>query len=166
MRRKVILIVLFVSVCSLLMASSATRSPANLTGEDMKDNAVTADVFKDYDVTMVNIFTTWCGYCINEMPDLNKLYSQLPENANLIGICADAYEKPDDLEAIVDYFELKFPVLKMTDDQVDKIYNVLGYPTTIFVDKNGKLLDVITGAPKNPLKDYGSKINSLLGKTK
>ena len=148
------------------MASSATRSPANLTGEDMKDNAVTADVFKDYDVTMVNIFTTWCGYCINEMPDLNKLYSQLPENANLIGICADAYEKPDDLEAIVDYFELKFPVLKMTDDQVDKIYNVLGYPTTIFVDKNGKLLDVITGAPKNPLKDYGSKINSLLGKTK
>ena len=148
------------------MASSATRSPANLNGEDMKGNAVTADVFKDYDVTMVNIFTTWCGYCIEEMPELNTLYSQLPENANLIGICADAYEKPDDLEAIVDYFELKFPVLKMTDDQVDKIYNVLGYPTTIFVDKNGKLLDVITGAPKNPLKDYGSKINSLLGKTK
>ena len=148
------------------MASSATRSPANLTGEDMKGNAVTADVFKDYDVTMINIFTTWCGYCIEEMPELNTLYSQLPKKANLIGICADAYEKPDDLEAIVDYFELKFPVLKMTDDQVDKIYNVLGYPTTIFVDKNGKLLDVITGAPKNPLKDYGAKINSLLGKIK
>ena len=148
------------------MASSATRSPANLTGEDMKGNAVTADVFKDYDVTMINIFTTWCGYCIEEMPELNTLYSQLPKKANLIGICADAYEKPDDLVAIVDYFELKFPVLKMTDDQVDKIYNVLGYPTTIFVDKNGKLLDVITGAPKNPLKDYGTKINSLLGKIK
>ena len=160
------LIILFVSVCSLLMASSATRSPANLTGEDMKGNAVSADIFKDYDVTMINIFTTWCGYCIEEMPELNTLYSQLPKKANLIGICADAYEKPDDLVAIVDYFELKFPVLKMTDDQVDKIYNVLGYPTTIFVDKNGKLLDVITGAPKNPLKDYGSKINSLLGKTK
>ena len=148
------------------MASSATRSPANLTGEDMKGNAVSADIFKDYDVTMINIFTTWCGYCIEEMPELNTLYSQLPKKANLIGICADAYEKPDDLVAIVDYFELKFPVLKMTDDQVDKIYNVLGYPTTIFVDKNGKLLDVITGAPKNPLKDYGSKINSLLGKIK
>ena len=148
------------------MASSATRSPVNLTGEDMKGNAVTADVFKDYDVTMINIFTTWCGYCIEEMPELNTLYSQLPKKANLIGICADAYEKPDDLVAIVDYFELKFPVLKMTDDQVDKIYNVLGYPTTIFVDKNGKLLDVITGAPKNPLKDYGTKINSLLGKIK
>ena len=132
----------------------------------MKGNAVTADVFKDYDVTMINIFTTWCGYCIEEMPELNTLYSQLPKKANLIGICADAYEKPDDLVAIVDYFELKFPVLKMTDDQVDKIYNVLGYPTTIFVDKNGKLLDVITGAPKNPIKDYGSKINSLLGKIK
>ena len=132
----------------------------------MKGNAVSADIFKDYDVTMINIFTTWCGYCIEEMPELNTLYSQLPKKANLIGICADAYEKPDDLVAIVDYFELKFPVLKMTDDQVDKIYNVLGYPTTIFVDKNGKLLDVITGAPKNPLKDYGSKINSLLGKIK
>ena len=148
------------------MASSANRSPANLTGEDMKGNAVTADVFKDYDVTMINIFTTWCGYCIEEMPEINTLYSQLPKKANLIGICADAYEKPDDLVAIVDYFELKFPVLKMTDDQVDKIYNVIGYPTTICVDKNGNLLDVITGAPKNPLKEYGDKINSLLGKTK
>lgn len=148
------------------MASSATRTPANLTGEDMKGKAVTADVFKDYDVTMVNIFTTWCGYCIDEMPELNKLYSQLPKNANIIGICADAYEKPDDLVAIVDYFELKFPVVKMTDQQVDQIYNVIGYPTTIFVDKNGKLLQVMTGAPKNPLKDYGGMINNLLDKTK
>lgn len=166
MRRKIILLVAIVSLCSSLMAASATRSPANLNGEDMKGNAVTADVFKDYDVTMVNIFTTWCGYCINEMPDLNKLYSQLPENANLIGICADAYEKPDDLEAIMDYFDLKFPVLKMTDNQVKQIYGVLGYPTTLFVGKDGTLLQVLTGAPRNPLKDYRAIIDSHLGKAK
>ena len=144
------------------MASSVTRSPANLTGEDMKGNKVTADIFKDYDVTMINIFTTWCGHCINEMPELNKLYEQLPKGANLIGICADAFEAPDDLVAIIEYFELKFPVLKMTKAQVDQIYSLLGYPTTLYVDKDGNLLQTVIGAPGNPLKDYGDVINSLL----
>ena len=162
-KRTVTSILLLLSVCAFIFAASAAKSPANLDAVDLNGNKVTAEVFKDYDVTMINIFTTWCGYCINEMPDLNKLYEQLPKNANLIAICADAYDAPDDLAAIMEYFKLKFPVLKMTKAQVDQIYGVLGYPTTIFVDKDGNLLKAITGAPKNALQGYGDVISSLLG---
>ena len=164
MSRKVItLILVCLVVCTAVFAEATKKTPIVFEAEDYNGNKVTAEVFKDYDVTMINIFTTWCGYCINEMPDLNKLYEQLPKNANLIAICADAYDAPDDLAAIMEYFKLKFPVLKMTKAQVNQIYGVLGYPTTIFVDKDGNLLKAITGAPKNALQGYGDVISSLLG---
>ena len=164
MVRKVLtLLILFFAVCAVIFAADTKRSPSNLDAEDYNGNKVTAEIFKNYDVTMINFFTTWCGYCIDEMPDLNTLYEQLPKNANLIAICADAYDSPDDLKDIMDYFELKFTVLKMTGEQAKQVYALLGYPTTIFVDKDGNFLKAITGAPKNPLKDYGNAINSLLG---
>jgi len=164
MSRKVItLILVCLVVCTAVFAEVTKKTPIVFEAEDYNGNKVTSDIFKDYDVTMINFFTTWCGYCIDEMPELNKLYEQLPKNANLIAICADAYDSPDDLKDIMDYFDLKFTVLKMTVEQAYQVYKTLGFPTSIFVDKNGYFLKVLTGAPKNPLKDYGNAINSLLG---
>ena len=40
---------------------------------DIDGNAYTEKVFSDYDLTLVNCFTTWCSPCVNEMPDLDKL---------------------------------------------------------------------------------------------
>ena len=161
MGKRLFILIAFVLICSSVFAA-AKKSPANLDAVDMKGNKVNAEIFKDYDVTMINIFTTWCGHCINEMPELNELYGKLPKNANLIGICADAYMAPDDLEAIMEYFELKFPVLKVTTAQKDMIYDTIGYPTTLFVDKAGSILNVVSGAPRNPVKYYGDIIDSLL----
>ena len=45
---------------------------------DLEGTTVTQDVFKDYDITMVNVWTTWCQYCVEEMPELEKVYRNLP----------------------------------------------------------------------------------------
>jgi len=50
-----------------------------LTGE-----TVTQDVFADYDMTVVNVWATWCNPCISEMPELAQLDEALPENVNII----------------------------------------------------------------------------------
>ena len=41
--------------------------------EEMTIETVTQDIFADYDLTMVNVWATWCGYCVEEMPELAKL---------------------------------------------------------------------------------------------
>ena len=41
---------------------------------DIDGNSYTEKVFSDYDLTLVNAFTTWCSPCVNEMPELEKLY--------------------------------------------------------------------------------------------
>ena len=107
-------------------------------------------------------FTTWCGYCVSEMPDIEKLYKDLPEGSNIIAICADAYESPDDLKDIVEYFGLDFTIIKMDIEDLLEIYGVLGYPTTVFVDKTGKIIASVSGAKTYAM--YRNAITTLLNR--
>ena len=53
---------------------------------DIDGNAYTEKVFSDYDLTLVNCFTTWCSPCVIEMPDLDKLYQEMKEKRRLQAI--------------------------------------------------------------------------------
>lgn len=56
---------------------------------DTNGNAVTSDIFADYDATIVNFWNNGCGTCIAEMPELEELYQEFKEqNINLIGVGA------------------------------------------------------------------------------
>ena len=55
----------------------------------------TQDNLKDYDLTVVNVWSTTCGYCIDEMPALEKLKNQLPSNVQFVSICLDGEASPD-----------------------------------------------------------------------
>ena len=66
-----------------------------------------------------------------------------------------------------------FELNQKKENQGNKIYIKKGEQATVitkvgttFFDKDGNILKVITGAPRNPLKDYSDVINSLLGKAK
>lgn len=51
-----------------------SASQGNNVGEfsmqDIEGQAYTQEMFADYDLTMVNVFTTWCSPCVNEIPKL------------------------------------------------------------------------------------------------
>ena len=57
--------------------------------ENLKGDIVTEQVFAGKSVTMINIWGTYCGPCINEMPALQELNSQLPDSAQILGIIVD-----------------------------------------------------------------------------
>ncbi len=93
-------------------------STKTITGEE-----VTSDIFKDYDITMVNIWYTGCVPCIEEMPEIADLYDNLPSNYNVITICTDTIKDngKDDKGAI---------------EFANEVTTI--FPTTIFVDSSGK----------------------------
>lgn len=117
-------------------------STKTITGEE-----VTSDIFKDYDITMVNIWYTGCVPCIEEMPEIADLYDNLPSNYNVITICTDTIKDngKDDKGAIefanevMEKSEAKFMTL-VPDDIIDKQISEVTtiFPTTIFVDSSGK----------------------------
>lgn len=136
---------------------------------DLEGTTVTQDVFKDYDITMVNVWTTWCQYCVEEMPELEKVYRNLPEKSNLITVCMDAEEEEEEAKRLVKETGITFQVLTGNEDLhkiMDK--NLSGFPTTFFIDKNGQPIDdPLVGAPsRDTAKTYIDCITAALAAVK
>lgn len=137
--------------------SASTEKPAqqektsgplqDFTVIDLNSNAVTADVFADYDMTVVNVWGTFCGPCINEMPVLAKLAEEYAEkNVQFIGLVGDAINSSGEPDAEI-IAEAKEIVAQTGADYLHlvPIGNLAAYlmpqisafPTTIFVDSEG-----------------------------
>lgn len=121
---------------------TADANVKDVSADTLDGGTFTQDDLTKYDLTMVNIWTTWCGYCIQEMPDLQKLYKDmLPDNVNMISICADANDELDLAKKIIDEQNCSFKTLIPDDKLKESILNdISAFPTTIFLDSKGNLV--------------------------
>lgn len=128
----------------------------SFSAPDMEGSTQTEAIFSDYDVTMVNIWATWCGYCIVEMPDLQELYENLPENVNLISVCGDADTERELVSEILSEYGVTFTVLEANSDISSSLMSALqAYPTTVFLDSKGRPIgDAQMGVP-----GYGDSVS-------
>jgi peroxiredoxin len=89
-------------------------------------------------VVMINFWATWCGPCRQEMPHLNRLYEKYKSSGFvLLGVNVD-----DDARNAVDVaakLGVKFPVLLDTDKKVSRLYDLATMPSTVLVDRDGKV---------------------------
>lgn len=125
-------------------------SLGNFTTQDINGTTYTQDIFKDYDLTMVNIFTTWCTPCVNEMPDLEKLHQQMADKGvNVVGVVLDVLDTqgnavPEDLERAQELVErtgVTYPVLLPDSTYFNgRLIGIEAFPETFFVDKNGNVV--------------------------
>lgn len=131
-----------------------------ITGEE-----VTADIFAEYDITMVNIWATWCSPCVNEMGELQELYEGLDENVNIISICYDGGSETDLANTILNENGVEFIAL-IPDSEIEAniISSLLYFPTTIFVDSDGNIVGSrLEGAPSsNVVETYNAYIEDAL----
>ena len=72
-------------------AQEETAAGISFETTDLEGNAVSAaDIFSAHKLTMINIWGTYCGPCIGEMPDLEVLNARLAEkDCAIIGIVCD-----------------------------------------------------------------------------
>jgi len=115
------------------------------------DKVDSKEFFKENKLTMINIWATFCGPCINEMPDLQELYKEISaDNMSLIGIVGDVDDE-DGIELankIIDTKGAEFVSVIANQETKDTlIANIAGYPTSIFVDSEGNIVgEVVTGS--------------------
>jgi len=136
----------------LSFAAFAQENAAGLTDFntiDMQGNSVTEEIFAPYDLTMVNVWATWCGYCVEEMPEFTELKERLPENANIITVCTDAHMETELTQEILASVNANFQTLILTQEMVDQLISqVYAFPTTFFLDSEGKVVgEPIVGVP-------------------
>ena len=139
-------------------ASSAEGSGLEKTGEigsftttDLNGNEVTEAVFAEKDMTVLHIWGSFCGPCINEMPEVAEFAKGLPENAQFIGVVCDVSEaKGNEYEDALDILKdsgAEFPNLITGGGLEDVLGKIQYVPTTIIVDKDGNVIGTpIVGA--------------------
>lgn len=118
-----------------------------LSGEDADQ-----EVFADAELTMVNIWGTFCGPCIREMPELGELSKEYADKGvQIVGIISDV-NAPEDKDAleIIDATGADYTHLILSQDlYVNYLNRVQSVPTTVFLDKNGNQVGEVYSGIRN-----------------
>ena len=127
---------------------SKTVGKFETKGVDGKD--YTEKVFSDYDLTLVNIFTTWCSPCVNEIPELEKLYEEMKEKGvGVVGVVLDTVGddgKQDDATVkkagvLQEKTKASYPFLIPDSTMMNgRLNGISAFPETFFVDKEGNIV--------------------------
>jgi peroxiredoxin len=112
-------------------------------------------------VVLLNFWATWCSPCREEMPQLNKLYEKYrPSGFTLLGVNVD--EDSRNTAGIASQMGVKFPVLLDSDKRVAKLYDLSAMPTTVLIDRDGRVRFLHRGYRSGTESEYDQQIRVLL----
>jgi cytochrome c-type biogenesis protein len=115
---------------------------------DGKGNMINVADYNDKFV-FLNFFTTWCGYCMEEMPEFQTVYNQYKDDVEIIIVNVN-FEDDQSVEDVVKWYEeegFTFPMLIDEGvEQTEAFYPyVTGFPTTFVYAKGGEYLGYLSG---------------------
>lgn len=113
---------------------------------DVKRLDGTIDALDRYrgSVVVMNLWATWCPPCREEMPDLQRFYSEY-KSKGVVVLGVDQGESAQAARAFVRAHGVTFPILLDADQQYGGSYASIGLPTTIVVDRRGHIVRGIDG---------------------
>lgn len=131
-------------------AGQTTGQPGVLSSfstTDLDGNVVDQSVLADYDLTMVNVWATFCRPCINEMPDLGELAQEYADqNVQIVGLVSDvlntdgtiSQEQVQTARDVVEQTGANYLHLLPSQDLFGVLGQISVVPTTFFVDSEGR----------------------------
>ena len=109
-------------------------------------------------VVLLNIWATWCGPCIVEMPTLEALHREFKDTD--LRVVAVSIDQPQTEHAIRDFVKelgLTFDVLHDPEGDITRAYQATGYPETFVIGRDGVIRKKVIGAA-----DWNSQGNRAL----
>lgn len=154
----------------------ATQSSADvfktINLETLDGDSFTSENLKDARVTLFNVWGTTCAPCVQELPVLEELsHSYAPGEIQIVGMLEDSLNAdgvlvPEHLEIAKGYLEnagATYPTLSLDETTYAYVKTTcIGTPTTFFVDSDGNVVHVVTGA--NSLEGWKEQVDTALSK--
>ena len=133
-----------------------SKDLSKVVAKDIDGKEFSSKDFAKYDLTMVNVFATWCSPCVKEIPDLAKVHNEMKsKGVNIVGIVTDTYDGANvdqtavkKAKLIKEKSKVAYPFL-IPDKTLfnGRLIGIQAVPETFFVDKNGKIVgDTYSGA--------------------
>lgn len=98
---------------------------------------------------VLNFWAGLCPPCRAEMPDLQEFNEDFQDRALLLGVDLGQFTglgNTDDAKKLLSDLAITYPAGFTSDSDVIRNYQVLGMPTTIFIDREGRIFNRWTGA--------------------
>lgn len=106
----------------------------------------------------LNFWATWCGPCIREMPDIQKIKDEYGDKVIILAV--NAGELKDDVKKFIDKTQYTFNIGIDEKGDVLDLYDSMYIPLSLFIDEKGVIKERRTGTL--PEEDMRSLVESLI----
>lgn len=113
------------------------------------------------EIILINFWASWCGPCRKEMPVLQKLQDKYQD----LGVQVWGVNVEQENQAGKDFLadlDLSFSIFFDQTNSLSKTYQVEAMPTTVMIDRNGKVRFVFQGYQDGYEKKYAAAIKQLI----
>lgn len=146
--------------CGKEKEESTFSSAPNFTLQTLDGQEVTLSKLKGK-VILLDFWATWCGPCRESIPHLIQLYKTYQKDGlEVIGMNVEKGEM-DTVRRFVKSIDIPYPIT-LSPDEVQRDYRVSGLPTTILIDKQGRIRDKMVGFTSEIAKQMTAKVVTLL----
>jgi cytochrome oxidase Cu insertion factor (SCO1/SenC/PrrC family) len=113
----------------------------------------------------IGVFNFWfmaCPPCLAELDGLNAVVDHYKERGDIEFISFTIDEKRDIIEGFLPFYQLKFEIIPDAENTIlDVFKSWWGFPTTIVIDKSGKIHKIFSGGGTNE-EEASKEIESTL----
>lgn len=107
---------------------------------------------------ILNFWASWCAPCRVEMPSLQQASVKYNGRVAFVGI-----NQGEDWPTVIDFgseYNVTYPLVTDPDNRVNRLYEVTSLPTTVIIDRDGVVREVIIGILSEAVLQ--SRVESLL----
>lgn len=92
---------------------------------------------------VVNFWASWCPSCVAEMPDFEKVHRAVGGKVEFLGI--NHSDAPESAERLAKDTGVTYRLARDQQGEVFQAFGALGMPTTVFIDADGNVIDLVVG---------------------
>jgi peroxiredoxin len=156
------------TLAALAVASAGADATLPPVGKAAPDFAAKSDSGRNVrlselrgQVVMINFWASWCSPCRQELPLLNKIYTQY-RSAGFTLLAVNVDDNRRDADAMLKRLNLRFPTLFDGAKSVAKLYGVDTMPATLVIDRDGRVRYVHRGYYDGYERKYEQQVRELL----
>ena len=113
------------------------------------------------EVILLNFWASWCGPCRQEMPLLDSLHNKYKGlGFKVMGVNVE--ENSKEAIKILNEIKVSFPVVFDTSNKVSELYNVSAMPSTVLIDRDGKMRYLHKGYKPGDEATYKQWVKKLI----
>ena len=128
-------------LCLLVLCLSGCESKSPADGVDAQGHAIYLQDYKGKWI-LLNYWATWCKACVEEIPELNRLYQQHQDQLVIFAVNFDASEEDN---KFLQKHPILYPQLIKDPKKLFSFTSVNVLPATIIISPQGEVVASLTG---------------------